>query len=77
MNPDEFVKKYGADAVRIYLAFIGPYNEAGSYPWSLEGVESMRRFLDRVVGLVALGFYMARASLGSWRYTVPRQSRCP
>lgn len=48
VNPDEFVQKYGADAVRMYLAFIGPYNEPGSYPWSLEGVESMRKFLDRV-----------------------------
>ena len=52
INPDEFVKKYGADAVRLYLAFIGPYNEPGSYPWQLEGVASMRRFLDRVARLV-------------------------
>ncbi|MBP9816711.1 MAG: leucine--tRNA ligase [Candidatus Pacebacteria bacterium] len=48
VNPDEFVGKYGADAVRMYLAFIGPYNEPGHYPWNLDGVESMRRFLDRV-----------------------------
>ena len=48
INPDEFVAKYGADAVRIYLAFIGPYNEPGSYPWNLDGVASMRKFLDRV-----------------------------
>ncbi len=51
VNPDEYVQKYGADAVRMYLAFIGPYNEAGSYPWKPEGVESMRRFLDRVYTL--------------------------
>lgn len=48
INPDEFVAKYGADAVRMYLAFIGPYNEPGNYPWNLDGVLSMRRFLDRV-----------------------------
>ena len=47
VNPDEVVEKYGADAVRLYLAFIGPYNEPGSYPWNLDGVESMRRFLER------------------------------
>lgn len=52
INPDEFVQKYGADAVRIYLAFIGPYNEPGSYPWNLEGVASMRKFLERVTRLV-------------------------
>jgi leucyl-tRNA synthetase len=48
INPDEFVQKYGADAVRLYLAFIGPYNETGSYPWNLEGVASMRKFLERI-----------------------------
>ncbi len=52
INPDEFVQKYGADAVRIYLAFIGPYNEPGSYPWNLDGVASMRKFLERVTRLV-------------------------
>ncbi|MFZ2500914.1 MAG: leucine--tRNA ligase, partial [Minisyncoccia bacterium] len=52
LNPDEFVQKYGADAVRIYLAFIGPYNEPGSYPWNLDGVTSMRKFLDRITRLV-------------------------
>lgn len=49
VNPDEVVKKYGADAVRTYLAFIGPYNEPGQYPWKLDGVESIRKFLDRIV----------------------------
>jgi leucyl-tRNA synthetase len=52
VNPDEFVQKYGADAVRLYLAFIGPYNEPGSYPWNLDGVASMRKFLERIVRLV-------------------------
>lgn len=51
LNPDEFVQKYGADSVRVYLAFIGPYNEPGSYPWTLEGVMSMRRFLERIYRL--------------------------
>ena len=48
VNPDDFVARYGADAVRVYLAFIGPYNEPGSYPWQLDGVASMRKFLERV-----------------------------
>ena len=52
INPDDCVKEYGADAVRIYLAFIGPYSEPRSYPWNLDGVASMRKFLDRVVRLV-------------------------
>ncbi len=48
VNPDEMLEKYGADAVRMYLAFVGPYNEPGHYPWKLDGVEGMRRFLDRI-----------------------------
>ncbi len=53
INPDEFVAKYGADAMRVYLAFIGPYNEPGNYPWNLDGVASMRKFLERVHRMLA------------------------
>jgi leucyl-tRNA synthetase len=53
INPDAVVRDLGADAVRMYLAFIGPYNEPGSYPWNLDGVGAMRRFLDRVYALAA------------------------
>ncbi len=52
INPDDFVKEYGADAVRMYLAFIGPYNEPGSYPWNLDGVAAIRKFLERIIRLV-------------------------
>ncbi|MDB5195240.1 MAG: leucyl-tRNA synthetase [Parcubacteria group bacterium] len=51
INPDEVVSKFGSDAVRMYLAFIGPYNETGSYPWNLDGAFAMRKFLDRVYTL--------------------------
>lgn len=51
VNPDEQVGNVGADAVRTYLAFIGPYNEVGSFPWSTNGLIGMRRFLERVCGL--------------------------
>ncbi|MES2668384.1 MAG: class I tRNA ligase family protein [Patescibacteria group bacterium] len=57
INPDAVVTELGADAVRMYLAFIGPYNEPGSYPWSLTGASSMRKFLDRI--------FMLRAKVGS------------
>jgi leucyl-tRNA synthetase len=53
LNPDEFVEKHGADAVRLVLAFMGPYNEPGSYPFTLEGVVSMRRFLNRIEALAS------------------------
>jgi leucyl-tRNA synthetase len=48
VDPDEWVKRVGADTVRLYLAFIGPYNEVGHYPWDLGGIAGIRRFLDRV-----------------------------
>lgn len=51
INPDEMVDRFGADAVRAYLAFIGPYNEPGHYPWNLDGVESMRKLLNRAYAL--------------------------
>ena len=50
VNPDEEVKKYGADAVRMFLCFLGPHDKGG--PWSIEGVEGMNRFLGRVWNLV-------------------------
>ncbi|QQG42578.1 MAG: leucine--tRNA ligase [Candidatus Giovannonibacteria bacterium] len=49
VDPDEYVAKFGADTVRMYLAFIGPYNEAGSYPWNPQGILGIKRFLDNKV----------------------------
>ncbi len=48
IDPDEVVAQLGADTVRMYLAFIGPYNEVGTYPWNPDGVVGMRRFLERM-----------------------------
>ncbi len=48
IDPDEQVAKVGSDTVKMYLAFIGPYNEVGQYPWDLGGVVGIRRFLERV-----------------------------
>ncbi len=48
IDPDEVVARLGADTVRMYLAFIGPYNEVSSFPWNPDGVVGIRRFLERV-----------------------------
>jgi leucyl-tRNA synthetase len=48
IDPDEQVERVGADTVRMYLAFIGPYNEVGNYPWDMGGIAGLRRFLERV-----------------------------
>jgi leucyl-tRNA synthetase len=48
IDPDEVVEKLGADTVRLYLCFMGPYGVTGSYPWDPNGVVGVRRFLERV-----------------------------
>jgi len=50
VNPDDYVQTVGADAVRIYRMFIGPWDQGG--PWSLEGIEGASRWLGRVWTLV-------------------------
>jgi leucyl-tRNA synthetase len=45
IDPDELVKKYGADAVRMHLAFMGPYDQGG--PWNPGGINGVYRFLNR------------------------------
>lgn len=46
VNPDDYVKKYGSDTVRMYLCFIGPYSQGG--PWNPKGIIGIKRFLDKV-----------------------------
>jgi len=48
IDPDEVVSHVGSDTVRMYLAFIGPFNEPGNYPWDPNGVVGIKRFLERV-----------------------------
>lgn len=48
IDPDSQVSKFGADTVRIYLGFIGPYNEVGQYPWNVGGIVGSKRFLEKV-----------------------------
>ena len=50
INPDDLVAEYGADTVRAYLMFIGPWEAGG--PWSSTGIEGVARFLNRVWALV-------------------------
>ncbi len=51
VDPDEQVDRLGADTVRMYLAFMGPYGESTNYPWDMGGIAGLRRFLERVNGL--------------------------
>ncbi len=50
VNPDEYVDRYGADTVRGYLMFIGPWDHGG--PWDPSAIEGVNRFLHRVWSVV-------------------------
>ncbi len=50
VNPDEYVAKYGADTVRGYLMFIGPWDQGG--PWDPSAIEGVHRFLYRAWSMV-------------------------
>ena len=46
VNPDEVIGKYGADSVRLYEMFMGPYGDA--IPWNTTSLIGMNRFLERI-----------------------------
>ena len=46
VNPDEYVGSMGADSVRCYLMFLGPWDQGG--PWSTSGINGVARWLNRV-----------------------------
>ena len=49
INPDDVVKEYGADTLRLYEMFIGDFEK--SAPWSPSAIRGCKRFLERVAGL--------------------------
>ncbi|MBI2863969.1 MAG: leucine--tRNA ligase [Chloroflexi bacterium] len=65
INPDLYVQEMGADTVRAYLMFIGPWDQGGD--WNDNGISGMHRFLNRVWNLVLSdedlrGKYLGEAS---------------
>src|SRR3989339_659446 len=49
INPDEMVEKFGTDAFRVYIMFMGPFDQAVA--WDTNGLVGVRRFLDKVWNL--------------------------
>ncbi len=49
--PDAYIRKFGADTLRCYLMFLGPFNQGGEFRDS--GIEGMHRFLKRVWRLIS------------------------
>ena len=46
VDPNDIVRDYGADTIRLYEMFMGPIE--ANKPWNVDGVEGARRFIDRV-----------------------------
>ena len=49
VNPDSFIERHGADVFRMYLMFMGPYEQGGD--WSDKGITGVDRFIGRVFDL--------------------------
>lgn len=50
VNPDDVIREYGADSLRLYEMFMGPLEAVK--PWNMRGVEGVARFLNRAYRLV-------------------------
>ncbi|MFA7088288.1 MAG: leucine--tRNA ligase [Patescibacteria group bacterium] len=51
INPDDMVEQYGADALRVYEMFMGPFDQAIS--WNTKGLVGTKKFLEKVLNLAA------------------------
>ncbi len=58
INPDDVVRDYGADTLRVYEMFMGPLQAAK--PWSTTGLDGAHKFLERVYRLVTDEQYTSR-----------------
>lgn len=65
VNPDEVVNQYGADTLRMYEMFMGPFDEVK--PWDTSSIKGIKKFLDRFSTIVrnALGSTPDQRSLES------------
>ena len=50
VNPDDIIRDYGADTMRLYEMFIGDFEQ--SAPWNTQSIKGCKRFLDRVMNLL-------------------------
>ena len=71
--PDQYISQWGADTFRMYLMFLGPFQEGGDFRDA--GINGPRRFLDRVwalVGSAAIQTELPRDLVARWHRTKRR-----
>jgi leucyl-tRNA synthetase len=73
INPDDVVSRYGADTVRGYLMFIGPWDQGG--PWDPQAIEGVHRFLHRVWAVVIEDVQLENPLLETGHIPDPAQMR--
>ncbi|MDD5749997.1 MAG: leucine--tRNA ligase [Patescibacteria group bacterium] len=61
INPDFYVKQYGADTVRVYEMFMGPFDQ--SIAWDDKGVSGVYRFLNKVWAITKKASSKSKASV--------------
>ena len=71
ITPDEYVSELGADAVRAYLMFIGPWEQGGE--WNDSGISGLSRWLNRVWNLVLEGYNYAKGVSSAVREEAQRE----
>ena len=49
INPDDVIKEYGADTLRVYEMFMGDYQQDA--PWSTDSLKGCKRFIDKIIRL--------------------------
>jgi len=74
INPDEIVKTYGADTLRVYEMFMGPFGQ--SVAWSTESIIGARRFIEKVWRIQAkvpdVGILQGRSPTSGTNFSVSK-----
>ena len=73
VNPDGYFDRLGADTLRMYLVFVGPYEQGGQF--SDRGIGGVRRFLGRVWDLVIGTPPISQWAAPDWMLACTRTAR--
>ncbi|MFN3694348.1 MAG: leucine--tRNA ligase, partial [Ignavibacterium sp.] len=68
VNPDDFTSKYGSDVFRMYLMFMGPYDQGGD--WSDKGISGVDRFVQRTYELFNQNNGLAKSISAKSKYDI-------